>query len=1019
MIGIFLRFLDIIPPAVLENCQDFLKTVRKERSASILPFSESGPLNEYRLSIFRQKSERQSMNHEHLLAPGARVLIRDAEWLVRRVDRTSTSGKALTCIGLSELVKDKEAVFLTEIEKLRNPVQILDPAQTELVPDRSAEYEDALLYMESLLRQTPPTDANLYIGHKGAMDLVPYQLDPAIQALQQPRQRILIADAVGLGKTLEAGILMSELIRRGRGKRILVVAIKSLLTQFQKEMWTRFAIALTRLDSIGLQRVRSRIPTNHNPFYYFDKSIISIDTLKQDNEFKIHLEKSYWDIIVIDEAHNVAERGHGSTQRARLAKLLSSRSDTLIMLSATPHDGRARSFASLMNMLDPTAIADPENYGPEDIQGLFIRRFKKDIHHQVTESFQEREIAKSYVSPADKEEEAYSLLTDLHFTRLDRARKAGHLFATVLEKALFSSPAACLETLAHRLEKLYKEENPEFAADIAALESLKERVAAITPKDFAKFGKLVGLLKDKKSPIHWTGADKTDRLVIFTERIATLDFLYAHLPKALGLGKNAVTTLHGGMSDIEQQEIVEDFGREESGIRLLIASDVASEGINLHYLCHRLIHFDIPWSLMVFQQRNGRIDRYGQKRTPLITYLVNESSNPKIRGDMRILELLIQKDEEAVKNIGDPSALMGVYDIDAEIELTAAAMESEKSAADFEAQDLSAGTGTGYNVLEFMMQRSAETKREEESTRAVRSMPSLFADDFAYAAKALHRLRHELQLDLDMEPERRMIRFSMPEDLKHRFRYLPREIRPRDGNILLTDDTTVMQAEIERCRKDEEAWPKLHYLWPLHPAIFWLNDKVLANFRRHEAPVLSLPTLAHEETVYILTGIIPNQKGQPLIQRWIGAAVKNGDYEAIEPFENLLHRTGLARQRFSNPGIDHVDPQVQSLLPEIIERAQNWMGQKRNAFEEEMNRKLDEHLNQLEALRMRHLDTLQQQVRSMDVAEKAKERRAEEKKRQIQALFDQYMDWIQETMTTEKQAYIKLVAVLQGMRDAS
>jgi SNF2 family DNA or RNA helicase len=229
------------------------------------------------------------MNHEHLLAPGARVLIRDAEWLVRRVDRTSTSGKALTCIGLSELVKDKEAVFLTEIEKLRNPVQILDPAQTELVPDRSAEYEDALLYMESLLRQTPPTDANLYIGHKGAMDLVPYQLDPAIQALQQPRQRILIADAVGLGKTLEAGILMSELIRRGRGKRILVVAIKSLLTQFQKEMWTRFAIALTRLDSIGLQRVRSRIPTNHNPFYYFDKSIISIDTLKQDNEFKIHL----------------------------------------------------------------------------------------------------------------------------------------------------------------------------------------------------------------------------------------------------------------------------------------------------------------------------------------------------------------------------------------------------------------------------------------------------------------------------------------------------------------------------------------------------------------------------------------------------------------------------------------------------------------------------------------------------------------------------------------------------------
>ena len=150
-----------------------------------------------------------------------------------------------------------------------------------------------------------------------------------------------------------------------------------MMTQFQKEMWSRFTIPLVRLDSIGIQRVRSRIPTNHNPFYYYDKAIISIDTLKQNSEYRTYLENAYWDIIVIDEAHNVAERGNGSSLRAKLAKLLSSRSDTMIMLSATPHDGRAKSFASLMNMLDPTAIADPEKYGPEDIKGSLYQALQK------------------------------------------------------------------------------------------------------------------------------------------------------------------------------------------------------------------------------------------------------------------------------------------------------------------------------------------------------------------------------------------------------------------------------------------------------------------------------------------------------------------------------------------------------------------------------------------------------------------------------------------------------------------
>ena len=176
---------------------------------------QSGPLkvrctNCRHIFIISTKTTPQREAKERkIFAPGARVVVRDAEWLIRKVDRTSTGGQALTAIGISELVKDKEAIFLTEIDK---EIELLDPVDTKLVQDNSSSYKATLLYMESLLRQTPPTDENLFIGHLAAMDVVPYQLDPAIQALEQPRQRILMADAVGLGKTIEAGVLLTELI---------------------------------------------------------------------------------------------------------------------------------------------------------------------------------------------------------------------------------------------------------------------------------------------------------------------------------------------------------------------------------------------------------------------------------------------------------------------------------------------------------------------------------------------------------------------------------------------------------------------------------------------------------------------------------------------------------------------------------------------------------------------------------------------------------------------------------------
>jgi hypothetical protein len=482
------------------------------------------------------------------------VLIRDAEWLVRRVNATSTGDHSLEVTGLSEIVRDRDAVFLTTLE---DSVKVLDPAETELVADPSPNYRNTLLHLEAQFRQTPPTDCSICIGHRAAVDVVPYQLDPALQALHQPRQRILIADGVGLGKTIECGILLSELIRRGKARRILVLAVKSMLTQFQKELWTRFTIPLVRLDSTGLQRVRHRIPTSHNPFYHFDRAIISIDTLKQDAEYRTYLEQCRWDVIVIDEAHNVAERGGGS-QRARLARLLASRSDTLILLSATPHDGRARSFASLMNMLNPTAIADPDNYGPEDIDGLFIRRFKKDIKDQVRTAFPERVIRKIPFPASMPEEAAFALLGDAKFVAMDHQRSAGALFRTILEKALFSSPAACRETIRNRLTRLVPNTAGTAVAkepDIALLESLDAALVLIGPAEFSRYQQLLHMIRHRSEGFGWTGADPADRIVVFTERIETLKFLHENLRRDLGLHAEQIGVLEGSMPDVEQQKI--------------------------------------------------------------------------------------------------------------------------------------------------------------------------------------------------------------------------------------------------------------------------------------------------------------------------------------------------------------------------------------------------------------------------------------------------------------------------------
>lgn len=943
-------------------------------------------------------------------APGMRAVIRDEEWLIKRIETNSLGHQVLHCVGVTPLVKDRDAIFLTDLEQ----IQIVDPASIQLIADSSPFFKRSLLYLESQWRQQLPTDTNLHIGHKAAMDPMPYQLDPAKLSLQRPRQRILIADTVGLGKTLEAGILMSELIARGKGKRILVVTVKSMMTQFQKEMWNRFTIPLVRLDSNRIQKIRASLPSNYNPFFYYDKTIVSIDTLKRDVEYRTHLEKAYWDIIVIDEAQNVAERGDHQAQRSRLAKLLANRSDTMIMLSATPHDGRAKSFASLMNMLDPTAIADPENYTPEDIKGLCIRRFKNDVKDQVNGSFLERQVTLEHCHASAQEEHAFDLLAEMQLEMdAGKANNTGHLFKTNLEKSLFSSPAACCKSIEARLKKLYKKYTVDDISDIRLLEELHTALGQVTPENFTRYQKLLELLRSDS--YGWNLKDPGDRVVIFTERIETMNYLAEHLRTDLGLKSSAIQEISGGMSDAEQQRIVEDFGRTESPIRILVASDVASEGLNLHYLSHRLIHFDIPWSLMVFQQRNGRIDRYGQQKRPDIRYLLIESNNKQIKGDMRIIEILIQKEEQALKNIGDPALLLGKFNVEEEETVIAEAIESGSDADTF-AQSLDADAQE-FNPFEALMAAASETEETaiEQLSETV-SDETLFTDK-EYLEQAVQYLNQtdsnpvqELQtvsgLDIRLTPE-----------MERRLRALiPEEAMPQGETLRLSDDKAFCMEQMRTSMQknmDEAAWPSSQYLWKLHPIFSWVNDKAGLLFKRAEAPVLGLPGVLYPgEALYIVSGSVPNLKSTPLIDEWFGLLYRDGQFIQRLSMEEVVQKAGLRSARIPNTNCitNQSIVAASGLLHDVVTQAKTYLTERYQQYQAEMNPKLDAEVDKLIELQEKHKEYYQTTLFEH-------ERQLQEQERRVDKLFDDFTNWVKETLTIQNNPYIRIVSVLMGVSE--
>ncbi len=923
------------------------------------------------------------------IAAGATVVVRDEEWLVRAVASTKADGLRVDVRGTSELVRDQPATFFTSLDQ----VSVLDPSQTKLITDDSSNYLRSRLWLESLLRESsvPMSETRIIVGHRGLQDQMSFQLRPAQLALTNPHPRILIADAVGLGKTIEIGIILSDLIRRGRGERILIVTPRAVLEQFQREMWTKFAIPLVRLDSEGIQKVRQTLPASRNPFSYFRRVIVSIDTLKNPVRYRHHLQSQRWDAVVIDECHNLINRG---TQNHQLAQVLARQTDALILSSATPHNGRAESFAELIELLDPTAIKDKSNYTAAEIESLYVRRHRNsdDVKHEVGDKWAPRLEPQIVPVPASAQEEA--VLRELHNTWLRppagkaQGDKRRRLFPWTLFKGFLSSPGALQRTIDIRRKSI--EAQPDGDAEITALDELTSLNQAVLASGSSKLDALVDYLKTIG-----VGPGKATRIVIFSERIATLEWLETELRSRLKLKASAVATLHAKLPDNQVQDVVEQFALSGSGLRVLLASDMASEGLNLHLECHHLVHFDLPWSFIRIQQRNGRIDRYLQRRSSQITALALTSVDTDIDSDLRVVTKLLQKEHAANQALGDSAVLLNLGDEDVEEEAVMEALAKH--------QDLDELVPDIPDLDPLSFEMIFATSGEHDHTDVTTVEPAtLFEDEDNFLYAALTDLFPGGKgLDIVREPDKDLIAFDTPPDLARMLGDLPSsylKAQKVGTRIRLTGSRDLALARLEAAKNQGDTlWPDVHYLAPTHPVLSWAASRLMARVGRNEAPVMSAQV---DEPIFLTQALWSNAHGQAAMTYWGALTGLKTGTPRMDGLVETLRQAGIT-ENATNPGTIAGMDALQALVPAAVQAAANDLRQRRAEIEAPLRARVEE-----EQARVRDWTLF-----AIDAAEDSPIQLKKRRKSQAERTTTQALDYL-ESLLPAGQPYIRVIGVI-------
>ena len=281
-----------------------------------------------------------------------------------------------------------------------------------------------------------------------------------------------------------------------------------------------------------------------------------------------------------------------------------------------------------------------------------------------------------------------------------------------------------------------------------------------------------------------------------------------------------------------------------------------------------------------------------------------------------------------------------------------------------------------------------------------------------YATAAVNWLQEDASVALQVSIDGDMLRLTAPSDLKQRRRFLPKEVWPQDDRFVLTSDSQKISDELKRCREEDTPWPNIHYLWPLHPVVQWLYDRSLNAFGRHTAPVIRIPQqLEQDEHWYVLHGGFPNRRGQVHLQSWCAVHIKDNQVTDSCDLEEFLQRINL--NKLVNPGRSSDTSALSKLLPIAINHAKQQLEQERIQYEQTSNAVLDEQIEALNTLKSKHISQLELDLEGLSGSKQDTKRYSRES--EINRIFNDYFEWLENTQLIEKQPYIQVAAVFTGM----